>query len=86
MAANVLVRNLNAIQETQQQASVSTIDHALDGQSRFGEIVAILAVGSVLSTAAVSLRVYTRVKMLRTFGLDDSVMVVAQVSDKYSWP
>ncbi|KAK1635845.1 hypothetical protein BDP81DRAFT_472535 [Colletotrichum phormii] len=79
MAANVLVRNLNAIQETQQQASVSTIDHALDGQSRFGEIVAILAVGSVLSTAAVSLRVYTRVKMLRTFGLDDSVMVVAQM-------
>ncbi|KAK1511097.1 uncharacterized protein CCOS01_14859 [Colletotrichum costaricense] len=79
MAANVLVRNLNAIQETQQQASVSTVDHALDGQSRFGEIVAILAVGSVLSTAAVSLRVYTRVRMLRTFGLDDSVMVVAQM-------
>ncbi|OHF04163.1 hypothetical protein CORC01_00502 [Colletotrichum orchidophilum] len=79
MAANVLVRDLDSIQDIQQQASVTNVDHSLDGQSRFGEIVAILAVGSTLSTAAVGLRVYTRAKMLRTFGMDDSVMVVAQM-------
>jgi hypothetical protein len=59
--------------------STQTIDHSLDSESRFGEIVTIITVFSVLSTAAVALRVFARSHLLHTFGLDDAVMVVAQV-------
>ncbi|KAK4142422.1 uncharacterized protein C8A04DRAFT_13223 [Dichotomopilus funicola] len=51
----------------------------LDGESRVGAIVAILVVGSVLSTSAVVLRCYSRAVMLRCFGLDDAVMIPAQI-------
>ncbi|KAK3377087.1 hypothetical protein B0T24DRAFT_701223 [Lasiosphaeria ovina] len=54
-------------------------DPALDRESRFGEIVAILTIGSVLSTVTLSLRCYARVFLLRCFGRDDGVMVAAQV-------
>ena len=56
-----------------------TVDHSLDGQSRYTEIVAILIAGSVLSTAAVAARAFTRLFLLHTFGVDDAIMVVAQV-------
>ncbi|KAK4450156.1 hypothetical protein QBC34DRAFT_461346 [Podospora aff. communis PSN243] len=52
---------------------------ALNGQSRFGEIVIILSVFSVISTVAVAMRCYARLFMLRCFGRDDGVMVAAQV-------
>jgi hypothetical protein len=56
-------------------------DPALDGQSRVGEIIAILSVASILSTLAVTLRCYSRAVILRSFGLDDAVIVPAQVRD-----
>ncbi|OLN96201.1 hypothetical protein CCHL11_03260 [Colletotrichum chlorophyti] len=79
MASRLLVRERDVAPETQQLAAAVDIDHTLDDESRVAEIVAILVVGSVLSTLAVGLRAFTRVKMLRTFGADDSVMVVAQL-------
>ncbi|GKT55941.1 integral membrane protein [Colletotrichum tofieldiae] len=78
MAGSVYSENLSAIQEVQRLATASVVDHSRDGESRFAEILAILIVGSVLSTAAVILRAFTRIKMLHTFGLDDIIMVVAQ--------
>ncbi|GKT43521.1 satratoxin biosynthesis SC1 cluster protein 4 [Colletotrichum spaethianum] len=78
MTASVYRRELAAIQEVQRQAAASVVDHSRDGESRFSEILAILVVGSVLSTTAVALRAFTRIKMLRTFGLDDVIMVFAQ--------
>ncbi|KAK1995315.1 hypothetical protein LX36DRAFT_659770 [Colletotrichum falcatum] len=60
-------------------AESSVIDHSRDGESRFPEILAIVVIGAVLSTLAVALRAFTRLKMLRTFGIDDVLMVVAQV-------
>ncbi|KAL2756426.1 hypothetical protein ACRALDRAFT_2075680, partial [Sodiomyces alcalophilus JCM 7366] len=54
-------------------------DHSLDHESRFPEICAILVVGAFLSTLTVSLRTFTRLVLLRTFGLDDAIMLVAQV-------
>ncbi|KAK1753264.1 hypothetical protein QBC47DRAFT_54508 [Echria macrotheca] len=59
--------------------SDTTHDPAIDAQSRFGEIVSILSVFSGVTTAAVVLRCYARIFMLRCFGLDDGVMVAAQV-------
>ncbi|KAK3359581.1 hypothetical protein B0T25DRAFT_621071 [Lasiosphaeria hispida] len=51
----------------------------LDNQSRFGEIVTILSIASVVSTIAVALRCYARLFILRCFGRDDGVMVAAQI-------
>jgi len=55
------------------------INPALNGQSRFGEIVIILSVFSIISTVAVGMRCYARLFILRCFGRDDGVMVAAQV-------
>ncbi|GJC91417.1 integral membrane protein [Colletotrichum higginsianum] len=71
-------RQLDPIQGVQHLAVAGDVDRSRDGESRFAEILAMLIVGSVLSTAAVALRAFTRMRMLRTFGLDDTVMVVAQ--------
>ena len=54
------------------------IDHSLDGQSRVETICVILAVGCALTTAVVSLRVFTRTHVLGTFGAEDAFMVAAQ--------
>ncbi|EAQ86279.1 hypothetical protein CHGG_07532 [Chaetomium globosum CBS 148.51] len=54
-------------------------DPALDGESRVGEIIAILSVASILSTLAVTLRCYSRAVILRSFGLDDAIIVPAQI-------
>jgi hypothetical protein len=51
----------------------------LDGQSRVGEIIAILCVAGILSTLAVTLRCYCRIVILRSFGLDDAFIVPAQI-------
>ena len=52
---------------------------ALNGQSRFGEIVIILSVFSIISTVAVGIQCYARLFILRYFGRDDGVIVAAQV-------
>ena len=57
-------------------------DPALDSQSRVGEIIAIITVTSILSTLAVVLRCYSRAVILRSFGLDDAIMVPAQVRNR----
>ncbi len=62
-----------------------TVDHSLDGQSRYTEIVAILIAGSIVSTAAVVARAFTRFFLLHTFGADDAIMVIAQVRSSV-WP
>jgi hypothetical protein len=54
-------------------------DHSLDGESKAGEIISILTVCSVITTALVTLRVITRAHILRAFGADDWIVCVAQV-------
>ncbi|KAK1961832.1 hypothetical protein LY78DRAFT_587835 [Colletotrichum sublineola] len=79
MTAIVFHQGLGAARHVQRAAEAAVIDHSRDGETRFAEILAILVVGAVLSTLAVALRAFTRLKMLRTFGLDDVIMVVAQI-------
>ncbi|KAK1835755.1 hypothetical protein QBC39DRAFT_273695, partial [Podospora conica] len=54
-------------------------DPAIDAETRKPEIVAILSVFTIISTLAVVLRCHARLFLLRCFGLDDAVMVAAQV-------
>ncbi|EKJ72764.1 hypothetical protein NXS19_012867 [Fusarium pseudograminearum] len=49
------------------------------GASRSLEIQAVLVAFSLLSATTVALRTYIRTKVLSSFGLDDGLMVVAQV-------
>ncbi|KAL2152209.1 hypothetical protein VTH82DRAFT_5393 [Thermothelomyces myriococcoides] len=51
----------------------------LDNEARTAEIVAILCVASILSTLVVGLRWYSRAVILRSFGLDDAILVPAQI-------
>ncbi|KAK8018957.1 hypothetical protein PG991_008147 [Apiospora marii] len=55
------------------------IDHSLDGQGRGKEIIAILSVFSALSSIVVALRIYTRASILRSFGTDDAIIIVALI-------
>jgi hypothetical protein len=59
-------------------ASISP-DPALDAQTKFPSILAVLIVGCVLSSSVVTLRLITRVTIIRTFGIDDFMIGVAQV-------
>ncbi|KAK1579258.1 uncharacterized protein LY79DRAFT_348289 [Colletotrichum navitas] len=81
MTAIVFHQALGAVRHVQRDAAAEAlvIDHSRDGESRFAEILAILIIGAVLSTLAVALRAFTRIKMLHTFGLDDVLMVGAQI-------
>ncbi|KAK4238278.1 hypothetical protein C8A03DRAFT_43972 [Achaetomium macrosporum] len=54
-------------------------DPALDEESRVGEIIVVLSVASVLSTLVVLLRCYSRAVVLRNFGLDDTIIIPAQI-------
>jgi hypothetical protein len=60
-------------------ASGTAVNHSLDGESRSAEMCVILSVFCALSTTAVALRTYIRLVLLRTFGFDDGIMLVAQV-------
>jgi hypothetical protein len=55
------------------------VDHSLDGQSQVTFIVSVLSLATVVSTAVVVLRIFTRSCILRTFGPDDAVMGIAQL-------
>lgn len=57
----------------------TNVNHALDGQSQVTFIVSILSLATVISTAVVVLRIFTRSRILRTFGPDDAVMGIAQL-------
>jgi hypothetical protein len=50
---------------------------ALDAQTKFPSILAILIVGCTLSTAVVTLRLITRLAIIHTFGLDGFMIAVA---------
>lgn len=52
---------------------------ALDGQTKVPEIISIITVCCVLTSTLVLLRVVTRAWIVRAFGPDDWVLVVAQV-------
>lgn len=55
------------------------VNHALDGESKTGYIIAVCSVSIVLTTIAVLARLYTRLWVLHTFGRDDFVMAMAQI-------
>jgi hypothetical protein len=58
----------------------STIDsQGIDSQSRAHEIIAVVSFMAILSSAIVALRFFTRLKILKACGLDDWLMVAAQV-------
>lgn len=56
-----------------------TINHDLDGESQVTWAVCIIGLTCAMSTAAVVLRIYTRLRILHIFGPDDVVMGFAQV-------
>ncbi|KAK8068670.1 hypothetical protein PG994_005286 [Apiospora phragmitis] len=55
------------------------IDHSLDHEGRIKEIITILVVFSAVSTIVVALRIHTRAKLLRSFGIDDAVIIGALI-------
>ena len=65
-------------------SSQPPIDHALDGQSKVPEIIAVLIVCTVLSTGLVTLRSYSRAFISGGFGADDWALVAAQVCVTFS--
>jgi hypothetical protein len=52
---------------------------ALDAQTKFPSILAVLIVGCVLSSTVVTLRLITRLNIIRAAGLDDYIIGIAQV-------
>lgn len=58
------------------------IDPSRNGDSKITLIVSVLSVCAFISTSLVALRVYTRAAILKGFGLDDWVLIVAQVRRK----
>jgi hypothetical protein len=58
----------------------STIgNQEIDSQSKVAEIIAVVTFMAILSYIVVALRMFTRLKILNACGLDDWLMVAAQV-------
>jgi hypothetical protein len=58
----------------------STIgNQEIDSQSKVAEIIAVVTFMAILSSIVVALRMFTRLKILNACGLDDWLMVAAQV-------
>lgn len=55
------------------------IDHDLDGQSQVTWILWVISLACIISTAAVVLRIYTRLRILPIFGPDDILMGIAAI-------
>ncbi|KAK4208919.1 integral membrane protein [Rhypophila decipiens] len=55
------------------------VDPSKNGDSKIVLIVTILSVCAFISTTLVALRVYTRAVILKGFGLDDWILIVAQI-------
>jgi hypothetical protein len=64
---------------TPSTANMSNIDHSRDGETKVPEIVSIVTVCCTLTSTLVILRIVTRAWIVRAFGPDDWVLVVAQV-------
>ncbi len=60
-------------------------NHALDHESRVTEVIVILSVACTLSTLVVAMRCYSRAVILQSFGLDDALIIPAQVSNPKLW-
>ncbi|KUI57320.1 hypothetical protein VP1G_04632 [Cytospora mali] len=56
-----------------------TADHRLDEQSQVTWIVTIVSLACAISTVAVVLRIFTRLRILHIFGPDDALMGFAQL-------
>lgn len=69
----------NSVMSPKVIEAATAIDHSKDSQSQVPYIVSILTVACFFSTAVVLLRLYTRIRILRTFGADDMMMGIAQV-------
>lgn len=54
-------------------------DHSLDGESRSGLMIGLTAAFTVVNTAVVIARIYTRAVILHTFGIDDVFIVITLV-------
>ena len=52
---------------------------ALSHEDKYPAILAILLIGSILSTAVVAMRLITRFLVIRTAGIDDYMIAIAQV-------
>ncbi|KAE8441494.1 hypothetical protein EG329_004882 [Mollisiaceae sp. DMI_Dod_QoI] len=55
------------------------IDHSLDNDTKVPSVTAVLIVGCTLSSSVVILRVLTRFAILRTAGIDDWTIILAQI-------
>ncbi|CAK7213596.1 hypothetical protein SBRCBS47491_001859 [Sporothrix bragantina] len=60
-------------------AEPSNVNHALDGQTKVPEIISIVTVCCSVTSFLVILRLITRAWIVRAFGPDDWVLMVAQV-------
>lgn len=58
---------------------MADINHSLDGESKVPEILAIVTTCCFLTSLFVTLRIFTRSCIVRAFGADDWVLVVAQI-------
>jgi len=65
-------------------ASPPAPDHSRDGESKKVEIITILSACCAVTTTLVVLRVITRARIIRAFGLDDWVVLAAQVKPTMS--
>jgi len=59
--------------------SALVVNHDLDGDTKIPEIIAILSVCCVLTTAIVILRLITRSTIVRIVGVDDWIILVSQI-------
>ncbi|ROV94087.1 hypothetical protein VMCG_08265 [Cytospora schulzeri] len=55
------------------------VNHDLDEQTQVTWIISIISLACIISTTAVALRIYTRLRILHIFGPDDIVMGFAQI-------
>ncbi|PSR81778.1 hypothetical protein BD289DRAFT_344539, partial [Coniella lustricola] len=55
------------------------VDHSKDDETQVPYVIGVVTMALVLSTAAVGLRLLTRIRILHTFGPDDAFMAVAQL-------
>jgi len=63
-----------------------TTDPVINAESRQSTLIAVLIAFPIVSVVAISLRLYTRVYMLRYAGPDDISICVAEVSIRLSSP
>lgn len=76
-----LDRRINVTSSTMSNIGSENVDvnHALDGQSQVTWVVSIVSLACIISTTAVVLRLFTRLRILHICGPDDAFMGLAQL-------